>query len=82
MKDQSQRFPKPKKLNARATAVVGGVEYTLNKQGCRAVRDFQDDPDTFKVLIVGDSFTFGGKVQFATFRGRRAVNVVPAEPPE
>ena len=24
----------------------------------------------------------GGKVKFATFRGRRAVNVVPAEPPE
>jgi len=26
MKDQSQRFPKPKKLNARKTAAVGGVE--------------------------------------------------------
>jgi hypothetical protein len=26
IKDQSQRFPKPKKLNARETAVVGGVE--------------------------------------------------------
>jgi hypothetical protein len=26
MKDQSQRFPKPKKLNARETAAAGGVE--------------------------------------------------------
>jgi large subunit ribosomal protein L27 len=33
----------------------------------------------------GDDTLFalvGGKVEFATFRGRRAVNVVPAEPPE
>jgi hypothetical protein len=26
MRDQSQHFPKPKKLNARETAAVGGVE--------------------------------------------------------
>jgi large subunit ribosomal protein L27 len=33
----------------------------------------------------GDDTLFalvGGKVEFATFHGRRAINIVPAEPPE
>ncbi len=40
-------------------AVVRGLDYTINHQGFRCLTDYEDDPDRYKVLIVGDSFTFG-----------------------
>jgi hypothetical protein len=39
--------------------VCYGKEYTTNKQGFRALTDYRDDPKKYKVMIVGDSFTFG-----------------------
>ena len=37
----------------------GGANYTVNREGFRALHDFDNAPDRFEVIIVGDSFTFG-----------------------
>lgn len=36
-----------------------GATYTSNAQGFRSLYDFENDPERYQVLIVGDSFTFG-----------------------
>ena len=40
----------------------GGVRYTTNEQGFRALFPFEHETDRYTVMILGDSFTFGDGV--------------------
>jgi hypothetical protein len=42
-----------------------GITYTTNKQGYRALYDYENDRRRYQVLVLGDSFTFGDEIDDA-----------------
>jgi hypothetical protein len=46
-------------LRPNSHEVLAGKEYTINEHGFRSLTAYRDDPRRFKVMIVGDSITFG-----------------------
>ncbi|MGK7925047.1 MAG: SGNH/GDSL hydrolase family protein, partial [Spirulina sp.] len=46
--------PKP-----NLSVTIDNTNYTTNKQGHRALRDYHSDRDKYTILIIGNSYTFG-----------------------